>query len=97
MNLENNAHFIVEYDDELFKDILENTEELDDISELQLMQDLYLLAEGQKLTIRNLCRCFRYLRTANPAWSTNTCIRLQTVLRSSSKPIRKKKRTAPLF
>lgn len=48
MNLENNAHFIVEYDDELLKDILENTEELDDISELQLMQDLYLLAEGQK-------------------------------------------------
>lgn len=54
LNLENNAHFIVEYDDELFKDILENTEELDDISELQLMQDLYLLAEGQKIDYKEL-------------------------------------------
>lgn len=54
LNLENNAHFIVEYDDELFKDILDNTEELDDISELQLMQDLYLLAEGQKIDYKEL-------------------------------------------
>lgn len=54
LNLENNAHFIVEYDETLLKDILASADDLDDISRLQLMQDLYLLAEGQKIDYSEL-------------------------------------------
>lgn len=50
VNVGNNAHFIVHYDDTLLNDILGQAEQLDDITQLQLMQDLRLLAEGQQIS-----------------------------------------------
>lgn len=46
VNVGNNSHFIVKYDDTLLDDILANADSLDAISQLQVLQDLRLLAEA---------------------------------------------------
>ncbi len=50
LNVGNNSHFIVKYDQQLLDDITSHAEELDAISKLQLLQDLRLLAEGNQLS-----------------------------------------------
>src|SRR5699024_10758929 len=50
LNVGNNSHFIVQYDDTLLQDILANVNALDEISQLQLLQDLRLLAEGRRIS-----------------------------------------------
>lgn len=50
LNVGNEAHFIVKYDDALLNDILDNSDSLDPISQLQLLQDLRLLAEGNQIS-----------------------------------------------
>ncbi|QBO35547.1 M1 family peptidase [Periweissella cryptocerci] len=48
LNIGNNSHFIVNYADDLLADIIEHADDLDDISKLQLLADMRLLAEGQQ-------------------------------------------------
>ncbi|KRM43042.1 M1 family metallopeptidase [Lentilactobacillus parafarraginis] len=48
LNVGNNSHFIVQYDQTLMKDILQNVDQLGAISQLQILQDLRLLADGKK-------------------------------------------------
>ena len=50
LNVGNNSHFIVKYDEKLLADIIEHVDELDSISQLQLLQDLRLLAEGGQIS-----------------------------------------------
>lgn len=50
LNVGNDSHFIVKYDETLLADILKNVTELDAISQLQILQDLRLLAEGQEIS-----------------------------------------------
>lgn len=50
LNIGNNSHFIVKYDETLQADILAHVAELDPISQLQLLQDLRLLAEGRQIS-----------------------------------------------
>lgn len=50
LNVGNNSHFIVKYDDQLLQDILDHADQLDAISQRQLLQDLRLLAEGQQIS-----------------------------------------------
>lgn len=54
LNVGNNSHFIVKYDDTLLKDILSRADNLDPISQRQLLQDLRLLAEGQQVSYADL-------------------------------------------
>ena len=54
LNVGNNSHFIVKYDDTLLKGILDSADQLDPISQRQLLQDLRLLAEGQQVSYANL-------------------------------------------
>lgn len=54
LNVGNNSHFIVKYDDTLLKDILDSADQLDPISQRQLLQDLRLLAEGQQVSYADL-------------------------------------------
>lgn len=49
-NVGNNSHFIVNYDKTLMIDILAHLDDLDAIAQLQLLQDLRLLAEGRQLS-----------------------------------------------
>ncbi|QAS70535.1 M1 family metallopeptidase [Oenococcus sicerae] len=50
LNVGNDSHFIVKYDETLLADILKDVTELDAISQLQILQDLRLLAEGQEIS-----------------------------------------------
>lgn len=50
LNVGNNSHFIVKYDDTLMEDIMKESEDLDPVSQLQILQDLRLLAEGKQLS-----------------------------------------------
>ena len=50
LNVGNNSHFIVEYDETLLNDILADVNALDPIDKLQLLQDLRLLAEGKQIS-----------------------------------------------
>lgn len=50
LNLGNNSHFIVKYDQTLLTDILAHADSLDSISQLQFLQDQRLLAEGQQIS-----------------------------------------------
>ncbi|AEV96044.1 M1 family metallopeptidase [Pediococcus claussenii] len=50
VNVGNESHFIVKYDDELLNDILNNISTLNPIAQLQLLQDLRLLAEGRQIS-----------------------------------------------
>ncbi|ETY74998.1 M1 family metallopeptidase [Lactiplantibacillus fabifermentans] len=50
LNVGNNSHFIVKYDQTLLADILANVEDFDAITQLQLLQDLRLLAEGRQIS-----------------------------------------------
>ncbi|MEJ6401061.1 M1 family metallopeptidase [Nicoliella lavandulae] len=49
VNVGNNSHFIVKYDDTLLSDILDHSDELGAIDEMQLLQDLRLLAEANQV------------------------------------------------
>lgn len=50
VNVGNNSHFIVKYDDTLLTDILKDAASLDAISQLQILQDQRLLAEGRQIS-----------------------------------------------
>ena len=50
VNVGNNSHFIIKYDDTLMKDIMSDIDDLDPIAKLQLLQDLRLLAEGKQIS-----------------------------------------------
>ncbi|HIW71588.1 MAG TPA: M1 family metallopeptidase [Candidatus Levilactobacillus faecigallinarum] len=50
VNVGNNSHFIVKYDQTLLDDILDHADDLDNISQLQLLQDLRLLADGRQIS-----------------------------------------------
>ncbi|SCC05990.1 M1 family metallopeptidase [Weissella bombi] len=50
LNVGNTAHFIVNYEPDLLQDILADIDNLDAITQLQLLQDLRLLAEGRQIS-----------------------------------------------
>lgn len=50
VNVGNNSHFIVKYDDTLLTDILDHLDDLDAIAQLQVLQDLRLLADGRQIS-----------------------------------------------
>jgi len=50
LNVGNNSHFIVKYDQTLLDDILADVDALTSIDQLQLLQDLRLLAEGRQIS-----------------------------------------------
>ncbi|WP_461241035.1 M1 family metallopeptidase [Paucilactobacillus sp. N302-9] len=50
LNVDNESHFIVSYDDQLLNDILAENNELDAIAQLQILQDLRLLAQAKQVS-----------------------------------------------
>ena len=50
VNVGDNSHVIVKYDETLLNDILDHLDELGAIDQLQLLQDLRLLAEGRRIS-----------------------------------------------
>ncbi|MGX5376915.1 M1 family metallopeptidase [Ligilactobacillus sp. LYQ135] len=54
LNIDNNSHFIVKYDQTLLDDILAHLDELDSISQRELLQDMHLLAQGRDVSYADL-------------------------------------------
>lgn len=54
LNVGNNSHFIVKYDDTLLSDILENIDSIDAISQLGIIQDLQLLADAHQISYASI-------------------------------------------
>ena len=54
LNVGNNSHFIVKYDDALLKDILDNIDDVDAISQLGILQDLRLLADAREISYASI-------------------------------------------
>ncbi|MCI1892534.1 MAG: M1 family metallopeptidase [Schleiferilactobacillus perolens] len=50
INVGNSSHFIVKYDQTLLQDILDHVDSLDAIAQLQILQDLRVLAEGRQIS-----------------------------------------------
>ncbi|WP_125604688.1 M1 family metallopeptidase [Lapidilactobacillus bayanensis] len=50
LNVGNNSHFIVKYDDTLMADIMAEVDSYDAIAQLQIIQDMRLLAEGRQIS-----------------------------------------------
>lgn len=50
VNVGDNSHVIVKYDETLLNDILDHLDELGAIDQLQMLQDLRLLAEGRQIS-----------------------------------------------
>lgn len=54
LNVGNNSHFIVKYDQTLMNDLLEHLDDLNAIDQRQLLQDFRLLADGQQLSYADI-------------------------------------------
>lgn len=54
VNVGNNSHFIVQYDQTLLTDILDHLDQLNAIDQRQILQDLRLLAEGRQNSYANI-------------------------------------------
>ncbi|MFT8425606.1 MAG: M1 family metallopeptidase [Liquorilactobacillus sp.] len=54
INVGNSSHFIIRYDDTLLNDILQDVTEFDSITQLQILQDLRLLAEGNQVSYETI-------------------------------------------
>ncbi|MFD1472074.1 M1 family metallopeptidase [Companilactobacillus mishanensis] len=50
VNVGNNSHFIVRYDDTLMNDIMENLDTVDSISQMAILQDVRLLSESRQIS-----------------------------------------------
>src|SRR5699024_10975710 len=54
LNVGNNSHFIVKYDETLLNDILANIDSIDAISQLGIIQDLQLLADAHQISYASI-------------------------------------------
>ena len=68
LNDGNDSHFVVKYDAQLLKDILEHLDELDNISQRQILQDLHLLADGRQITYADIVPLLVNFATKMPCW-----------------------------
>ena len=86
LNVGNNSHFIVKYDDTLLADILKSADELDPISQRQLLQDLRLLAEGQQISYAALIPLLKRFAGSHSAIVNAELYRIANSLKMFVKP-----------
>jgi aminopeptidase N len=73
LNVGNDSHFIVKYDDTLMADILAHVDQLDAIAQLQLLQDQRLLAQGRQISYADVVPLLQQF-AANPATIVNDAL-----------------------
>lgn len=54
LNVDNNSHFIVKYDETLMNDIMDHIDDFDAITQREFLQDLHLLAQGKEVSYASL-------------------------------------------
>ena len=86
LNLGNNSHFIVKYDDTLLNDILEHADELDPITQRQLLQDLRLLAQGQQVSYASLIPLLKQFKDSTSAIVNTELYQIANSLKMFAKP-----------
>ncbi|WP_172187512.1 M1 family metallopeptidase [Lentilactobacillus kribbianus] len=67
LNIGNNSHFIVKYDQTLLEDILASADSLDVISQRQILQDLRLLAEGRQVSFAKVVPVLKQFAASHSA------------------------------
>lgn len=67
LNVNNTTHMIVNYDTKLLEDILSNSEEIDSITQLQLLKDLELMATSQMISFAELVPLLSKFATSTSA------------------------------
>ncbi len=86
LNLGNNSHFIVKYDDTLLNDILDHADELDPIAQRQLLQDLRLLAQGQQVSYASLIPLLKQFKDSTSAIVNAELYQIANSLKMFAKP-----------
>lgn len=86
LNLGNNSHFIVKYDDTLLNDILDHADELDPIAQRQLLQDLRLLAQGQQVSYASLIPLLKQFKDSPSAIVNAELYQIANSLKMFAKP-----------
>ena len=54
LNCDNRSHFIVKYDSTLLNDLLNHLDALDSVTQMQILQDFSLLAEGRQISFAKI-------------------------------------------
>ncbi|MGR3742404.1 M1 family metallopeptidase [Companilactobacillus sp. DQM5] len=67
LNVGNSSHFVVKYDDALLEDIFKDIDSLDNISQLQILQDLRLLAESNQISYANVVGYLKHFSNSKSA------------------------------
>ena len=86
LNLGNNSHFIVKYDEPLLNDILDHADELDPITQRQLLQDLRLLAQGQQVSYASLIPLLKQFKDSTSAIVNAELYQIANSLKMFAKP-----------
>ncbi|NVY96078.1 M1 family metallopeptidase [Lactobacillus sp. DCY120] len=65
LNVGNNSHFIIDYDKTLLADLLQDSSQLNDLAQLQLLQDLNLLATGRYISTAEVIPLLQQFATSS--------------------------------
>ncbi|GAB5056780.1 M1 family metallopeptidase [Companilactobacillus alimentarius] len=86
LNVGNNSHFIVKYDETLQKDIFDNIETVDTISQLGLLQDLRLLADARQISYADVVPMLEGFSESESSTVTAAMYRIANNLKKFVKP-----------
>lgn len=86
LNVGNSSHFIVNYDEKLMADIMANFEQLTAVDQLQLLQDLGLLAEGGQISYAEIVPLLPKFATSRSYIVINALFNTTRELRKFTKP-----------
>lgn len=97
INVGNNSHFIVKYDESLLNDILDHSDELNSIDKMQILQDLRLLAESRQISYASVIPVLSKFADSHSNVVNDALYRLAFNLRQFVKPASKEEKNLKHF
>lgn len=92
VNVGDNSHVIVKYDETLLNDILDHLDELGAIDQLQLLQDLRLLAEGRQISYAQIVPLLSRFKDSRPGIVNEMLYHVANSLKNFVQPAAKTER-----
>lgn len=92
VNVGDNSHVIVKYDETLLNDILDHLDELGAIDQLQLLQDLRLLAEGRQISYAQIVPLLSRFKDSRSGIVNETLYHVANSLKNFVQPAAKTER-----
>lgn len=86
LNVGNNSHFIVKYDETLLADLLSEMDSYDAITQLQFLQDQRLLAEGRQISFGQVVPLLQQFADSHSAIVIEGLYRITTDLKQFVEP-----------